>query len=141
MRVTSIQFWKVGWGRRCYNSAHTHPAPVHTHRLGKTFVYQQVEEEAVSQSQSPGQGVQEKPTLWSSPPPSACKKKIVFSPILRSPSSPLCHWPFLPLLPWGLPVMSNSIATPCSLPGSSVHGILQAGIVVYAAIPFSRGSC
>ena len=28
----------------------------------------------------------------------------------------------------------------CSLPGSSVHGILQARILVWVAIPFSRGS-
>ena len=28
----------------------------------------------------------------------------------------------------------------CSLPGSSVHGILQAGILEWAAISFSRGS-
>ena len=28
----------------------------------------------------------------------------------------------------------------CSLPGSSVHRILQAGILEWAAIPFSRGS-
>ena len=28
----------------------------------------------------------------------------------------------------------------CSLPGSSVHGILQARIVEWVAIPFSRGS-
>jgi len=28
----------------------------------------------------------------------------------------------------------------CSLPGFSVHGILQARIVEWAAIPFSRGS-
>ena len=28
----------------------------------------------------------------------------------------------------------------CSLPGSSVHGILQAGILDWIAIPFSRGS-
>ena len=28
----------------------------------------------------------------------------------------------------------------CSLPGSSVHGILQAGILAWVAIPFSRGS-
>ena len=26
----------------------------------------------------------------------------------------------------------------CSLPGSSVHGILQAGILDWVAIPFSR---
>ena len=29
----------------------------------------------------------------------------------------------------------------CSLPGSSVHGILQARIVEWVAISFSRGSC
>ena len=29
----------------------------------------------------------------------------------------------------------------CSLPGSSVHGILQARIPVWVAILFSRGSC
>ena len=28
----------------------------------------------------------------------------------------------------------------CSLPGSSIHGILQAGILEWIAIPFSRGS-
>ena len=28
----------------------------------------------------------------------------------------------------------------CSLPGSSVHGILQAGILEWVAVPFSRGS-
>ena len=28
----------------------------------------------------------------------------------------------------------------CSLPGSSVHGILQAKILEWVAIPFSRGS-
>ena len=30
--------------------------------------------------------------------------------------------------------------TDCSPPGSSVHGILQAGILKWIAIPFSRGS-
>ena len=30
--------------------------------------------------------------------------------------------------------------TDCSLPGSSVHEILQAGILGWVAIPFSRGS-
>ena len=28
----------------------------------------------------------------------------------------------------------------CSLPGSSVHGILQAKILEWGAVPFSRGS-
>ena len=31
--------------------------------------------------------------------------------------------------------------TDCSLPSSSVHGILQARILEWVAIPFSRGSC
>ena len=31
-------------------------------------------------------------------------------------------------------------STNCSLPGSSVHGILQARVVDWVAIPFSRGS-
>ena len=31
-------------------------------------------------------------------------------------------------------------STDCSLPGSSVHGILQARIQEWIAIPFSRGS-
>ena len=29
----------------------------------------------------------------------------------------------------------------CSLPGSSVHGILQAGILEWVTVPYSRGSC
>ena len=29
----------------------------------------------------------------------------------------------------------------CSPPGSSLHGILQAGILEWVVIPFSRGSC
>ena len=37
-------------------------------------------------------------------------------------------------------VMSNSLwPMGCSLPGSSVHGILQARILEWVAIPFSRG--
>ena len=36
-------------------------------------------------------------------------------------------------------VISNSL-WPYSLPGSSVHGILQAGILEWIAMPFSRGS-
>ena len=36
------------------------------------------------------------------------------------------------------PTLCNPVD--CSLPGSSVHGILQAGIPEWIAIPFSRGS-
>ena len=36
------------------------------------------------------------------------------------------------------PTLCNSMD--CGLPGSSVHGILQATILVWVAIPFSRGS-
>ena len=37
------------------------------------------------------------------------------------------------------PILSDSID--CSLPGSCVHGIFQARILEWVAIPFSRGSC
>ena len=37
-------------------------------------------------------------------------------------------------------VMSNSATVDCSLPGSSVHRILQARILEWVAIPFSGGS-
>ena len=39
---------------------------------------------------------------------------------------------------WSCPTLCNP--TDCSLPGSSVHGILQAGILEWVAMPFSRGS-
>ena len=35
---------------------------------------------------------------------------------------------------------SATLWTVCSLPGSSVHGILQARILEWVAVPFSRGS-
>ena len=42
---------------------------------------------------------------------------------------------------WKGKVMSDSLQPmDCSLPGSSVHGILQARILEWVAIPFSRGS-
>ena len=47
------------------------------------------------------------------------------------------------LLPYNLCylLMSNSLhPKDCSPPGSSVHGILQARILEWAAMPFSRGS-
>ena len=38
-------------------------------------------------------------------------------------------------------VVSNSLRPQdCSLPGSSVHGVLQARILEWVAISFSRGS-
>ena len=37
-------------------------------------------------------------------------------------------------------VRSDSLRPPCSPPGSSVHGILQARILEWVAISFSRGS-
>ena len=39
-----------------------------------------------------------------------------------------------------LSFMSNSNPMDCSPPGSSVHGILQARILEWVAIPFSRES-
>ena len=57
----------------------------------------------------------------------------------------LFHWlefHFPPLWWWfSLYAMSNSCdPMDCSLPGSSVHGILQTRILKWAAISFSRGS-
>ena len=39
---------------------------------------------------------------------------------------------------WSCSTLCNSMD--CSLPGFSVHGILQARILEWVAIPFSRGS-
>ena len=47
--------------------------------------------------------------------------------------------PLLVLVPQPCPVLCDPMD--CSLPGSSVHGILQARILKWVAIPFSRGSC
>ena len=38
------------------------------------------------------------------------------------------------------PTLCDPIEKICSLPGSSVHGILPARILEWVAIPFSRGS-
>ena len=42
------------------------------------------------------------------------------------------------LITQSCPILCNP--TDCSLPGSSVHGILQARILEWVAFPFSRGS-
>ena len=44
--------------------------------------------------------------------------------------------------PWGYREsdINERVTLFYSLPGSSVHGILQAGILEWVAIPFSRGS-
>ena len=53
--------------------------------------------------------------------------------------TPHLHGPSLSL--FSRSVMSNSgDSMDCSLPGSSVHGILQERILEWVAIPFSRGS-
>ena len=43
------------------------------------------------------------------------------------------------LVAWLCPTLCNPMV--CSLPGSSVHGIFQAGILKWVAIPFSRREC
>ena len=50
-----------------------------------------------------------------------------------------CKWTMLLL--FSHKIMSNSFVTPwnCSLPGASVHEILQARILEWVVIPFSRG--
>ena len=45
---------------------------------------------------------------------------------------------FLVLVAQSCPTLSNP--TDSSLPGSAVHGILQAGIMEWVAMPFSRES-
>ena len=49
------------------------------------------------------------------------------------------RWTHVTAVVVALATQSCPTAT-CSLPGSSVHGILQARILEWAAIPFSRGS-
>ena len=49
-----------------------------------------------------------------------------------------CRLPLYVLLAQSCPILCNP--TDCSLPGSSVHGILQARILEWVAIYFSRGS-
>ena len=63
---------------------------------------------------------------------------------LMSPASPALAGRFLPLT-WKSSEIAQSCPTPhdpvgCSLPGSSIHGILQARILEWVAISFSRGS-
>ena len=48
-----------------------------------------------------------------------------------------CCVSFCCLTPW---ITYMNTYMPCSLPGSSVHGIFQARILEWVAIPFSRGS-
>ena len=52
------------------------------------------------------------------------------SPLFRSPSEKVL-----------VTQLCSTLCDPmdCSLPGSSVHGILQARILEWVAIPFSRG--
>ena len=53
----------------------------------------------------------------------------------------LCYFLKMYLCVISCSVVSNSLLLEdCRLPGSSVHGILQARILEWVAIPFSRGS-
>ena len=70
-------------------------------------------------------------------------EQLVLYVLLRSPKSPpnLYQMPFFFILS----SVAQSCLTAfdprdCSLPGSSVHGILQARILEWVAVPFSRGS-
>ena len=71
------------------------------------------------------------------------RPKYVSSETIRISCSPICGW--LPWLTDWLTEVAQSCPTlcdsmDCSLPGSSVHGILQAIVLEWIAIPFSRGS-
>ena len=71
------------------------------------------------------------------------RPKYVSSETIRISCSPICGW--LPWLTDWLTEVAQSCPTlcdpmDCSLPGSSVPGILQAIVLEWIAIPFSRGS-
>ena len=57
--------------------------------------------------------------------------------LLIKSNSSLCPYPKV-LVTWLCPILCD--LRDCSLPGSSVHGILHARILEWVAIPFSRGS-
>ena len=64
------------------------------------------------------------------------KPCVLYSPI--TPQHPSSCVRVCAQLPQLCPTLGNPVD--CSPPGSSVHGILQARILVLVAIPFSRGS-
>ena len=71
------------------------------------------------------------------------RPKYVSSETIRISCSPICGW--LPWLTDWLTEVAQSCTTlcdpmDCSLPGSSVPGILQAIVLEWIAISFSRGS-
>ena len=69
--------------------------------------------------------------------------------IIFNVSTSITHLPFHSYKLWyvyGGGLVSKSCPTlydpmDCSLPGSSVHGILQVKILEWAAMPFSKGGC
>ena len=65
-------------------------------------------------------------TLWSNYPPIKSKLRIFFTAICSVSCSVVC--------------LTLCDFMDCSLSGSSVHEILQVGILEWVAIPFSRGS-
>ena len=71
------------------------------------------------------------PVLWLSDVPCCMSIPRLLHPFIGwqalSSSSPVSH-----------SVVSDCEPTDCSLPGSSVHGILQARTLVWVAIPFSK---
>ena len=67
---------------------------------------------------------------------------VAFSFIFKQSLSPVL---LVLYLKWDIVLVAHSCLTlcdpvDCTLPGSSVHGILQARILKWVAIPFSRGS-
>ena len=62
----------------------------------------------------------------------ACLRVCGTQPFVR-----LCVYVCVCLVAQSCPTLCNHMA--CSLPGSSVHGILQARILEWVAIPFSSG--
>ena len=79
-----------------------------------------------------GHGVQGKLAYLAVPSSTFClQEKILFNPVLRTPSFPP-SLAFPPLLPSGLPVLSSSVATPwtvaCQVPGALAFSSKNAGV-------------
>ena len=98
------------------------PAYVHTFFLGQHSMCAGHWVPCLPEARCPGEET-DTPPILSVLPVKGCVWGSAFCLVL------VCQW---------CPTHRNSMD--CSLPGSSVHGILQARILEWVAIPFSRGS-
>ena len=141
----------MGWGRHCYNSTNTHPtlarARTHTHthiQGGKTCCASAGGRgSCVPEPDNCSRATESRKSL-------PCGPLLHLLPARKNSVQPNSRHPFFP----SVTGLSSSAAVwsprcvqlyrdpvDCSLPGSCSSGILQARILAWAAIPFSRGSC